>query len=136
MSPRLAPDLSPTSKRHRPHLDAREQALVEAVAQRVVDLLRAGPTEPPVLITAAEVARRRGCSTAWVYRHADELGAIRQGDGPRPRLRFDPAVACSLGRQSSVEDLPAQKPKPRRRRRSRADTSTDLLPIRGRFEAA
>ena len=28
----------------------------------------------------------------WVYAHADELGAIRLGDGPRPRLRFDPPV--------------------------------------------
>jgi ATP-dependent exoDNAse (exonuclease V) alpha subunit len=27
-----------------------------------------------------------------VYAHADELGAIRLGDGPRPRLRFDPAA--------------------------------------------
>jgi hypothetical protein len=44
------------------------------------------------LLTAAEVATRFSVDRSWVYAHARELGVVRIGDGPRPRLRFDPAV--------------------------------------------
>lgn len=54
-------------------------------------------------ISAAEVARRWGVARRWVYDHADALGARRLGDGPRPRLRFDPdEVAERLGRPRPV----------------------------------
>lgn len=44
------------------------------------------------LLTAAEVARRFSVERSWVYAHARELGVVKLGGGPRPRLRFDPAV--------------------------------------------
>jgi hypothetical protein len=72
------------------HLDA---ASVDAVAQRVVELLRddaAIASAAPELLTAAEVARRYRVDRSWVYSHATELGALRLGDGRKPRLRFDP----------------------------------------------
>src|SRR5688572_23491088 len=44
----------------------------------------------PVLLTARQVASRYGVSAEWVRDHQGELGVVRLGDGPRPRLRFDP----------------------------------------------
>jgi hypothetical protein len=67
--------------------------LVERIALRVVELLRG---EAP-LLDAAAVARRLGRSRDWVYRDADELGAVRLGDGERPRLGFDPARVAAYG---------------------------------------
>ena len=66
---------------------------IEAVAQRVAELVAAGTAEPdsrPERITAEEVSRWWGVSRRWVYDHAEELGAQRLGSGRRPRLRFDP----------------------------------------------
>ena len=68
------------------------------------------------MISAAEAARRLGVDRDWVYAHADELGAERLGDGPRPRLRFDPAKL--------LRDLEPQG--------SSAGGRTPLLAIRGR----
>ena len=48
------------------------------------------------LLTAAEVAERFGVDRSWVYAHARELGVVQLGAGPRPRLRFDPAVIAQL----------------------------------------
>ena|GEM_PF-894135 len=74
---------------------------IEAVAQRVAELIAAATAEPasrPVRITAEEVSRWWGVSRRWVYDHAEELGARRMGSGRRPRLRFDPdEVAERLG---------------------------------------
>lgn len=64
--------------------------LVEAIAQRVAELLRAELTLASRLLTPSEVAERFAVSRTWVYEHATELGAIRLGDGPKARLRFDP----------------------------------------------
>jgi hypothetical protein len=68
---------------------------LEALAHRVAELLRSAPTAPPALtrqrlLTAAEVAQWWGIERAWVYAHAEQLGARRIGAGKRPRLRFDP----------------------------------------------
>jgi hypothetical protein len=74
---------------------------IEAVAQRVAELVSAAAAEPvlrPERITAEEVSRWWGVSRRWVYDHAEELGARRMGSGRRPRLRFDPdEVAERLG---------------------------------------
>jgi hypothetical protein len=104
-------------------------AAVEAIAQRVVELLAGdSPRSSEGLVTAAEVARRFGVSRDYVYDHAANLGAVRMGDGPKARLRFDPQlVAERLG----AEKAPAGKPRPRPRRRPSA-APVDLLPIRGR----
>lgn len=64
------------------------EADVDAVAQRVVEILR-GTRHAPVWLTAQEVGSQFGLSAAWVREHADQLGAVRLGGGPRPRLRFD-----------------------------------------------
>jgi hypothetical protein len=73
---------------------------IEQIAQRVAQLLRHepdslddGPSKPPVLMDAEQLARRFGLTRAWVYENAGRLGAIPLSDGPRPRLRFDPEVA-------------------------------------------
>lgn len=71
---------------------------VDRLARRVADLLAqrerqetpARATRKQRLLSAAQVAERWQIDREWVYAHADELGAMRLGSGPRPRLRFDP----------------------------------------------
>jgi hypothetical protein len=97
--------------------------------EQVADLRRQLDVEPEAregLVSAAEVANRLGVSSDYVYDHADELGAIRLGNGPKPRLRFDPA------RLSALPPEPAVKPeaKPGRRRRQ-GGQGTRLLEVRG-----
>lgn len=83
---------------------------VESVAHRVVELLLEDSrlVSPARLLSAAEVAARLGVTRDLVYARADELGALRLGDGPRARLRFDPAkvtealTARTSGRGSQV----------------------------------
>ena len=67
--------------------------LVEAIAQRVVELIGDGTRSEASarLIDASAMARELGVERDWVYAHASDLGAIRLG-GPRGRLRFDPEV--------------------------------------------
>jgi hypothetical protein len=102
---------------------------IEAIARRVVELLEERPGEIG-LVDAAELARRLGVTRAWVYEHATELGAIRLGDGPSPRLRFDPAEAVAAMRPVQREP-PA--PMTTRRRSPTGwppDRPVQLLPIR------
>lgn len=84
---------------------------VEAVARRVVELLRdegLAVASGPRLIDAAGVAERFGVSADWVRENAARLGAIRLGDGPRPRLRFDPGkVAEALTARPESVGSPA-----------------------------
>ena len=65
---------------------------------------------------AAAVARLLGVSRATVYAKADELGAVRIGNGKRARLRFDPSRLPAPGSQdrSATDD-----PQRRTRRRSK-----------------
>ena len=62
---------------------------IEAIAERVAAKLRHGPAVAAAYGDAHAVAARFGLSVDYVYAHARELGAIRLGDGPRARLRFD-----------------------------------------------
>lgn len=76
------------------------------------------------LLTAAEVAARFSVDRGWVYAHANDLGVVKIGDGPRPRLRFDPAVVAQrqLPRTpvgASPGELLPIKPSRRYRRRRR-----------------
>ncbi len=109
---------------------------IEAVAARVVELLHEDHAlpEPHRLVDAATLGRLLGVSRASVYEHAQELGAIRIGDGPRGRLRFDPATALTAwqDREPHAEPQPKQSAP---RRRARTNSSAELLPIRGQ-EAA
>lgn len=73
-----------------------DSASLHAVAREVAKLIgRSGPVDG--LLTARQVAARFNVDRGWVYAHAQELGVIRIGDGPRPRLRFDPAVVAQRG---------------------------------------
>ena len=61
----------------------------------------------PALLTAAEVASRFNVARSWVYAHANELGAIRLGTGPRARLRFDPAIVEQVLNPQPLATAPA-----------------------------
>jgi hypothetical protein len=111
-------------------------ASVEAVARRVVELLRAERHSPRErrLVDAATLAAELGVERSWVYAHRTELGAIQLGAGSKPRLRFDVDIAReSLARSTSKEPqtqtLTAGGDSSRRRR-ERLGTSAGLLPIR------
>lgn len=113
-----------------PKLEALADALAPLIAERLAGHLAelvADGAAAPAFVDAAEIARRFGCSRDFVYEHATELGAVRLGDGPKARLRFDPArVAQVLGNE-------ATEPAPRRngRRTPRQPKSTaDLLPVK------
>lgn len=107
---------------------------IERIADAVARRLTAHPpaAEPGLLIDAATVARRLGVRRSWVYAHADQLGAIRLGDG-RGRLRFDPSrlpdrPAATVGR---ADEQPRCRPGRRRRGRPRpapATATVRLLP--------
>jgi hypothetical protein len=75
--------------------------LAEVMAQRrQLAELEQRLTEPkprtPDWLAPKEFALLLGRSVDFVYRHSDELGAVRIGDGPRPRLLF-PAHQFSSG---------------------------------------
>jgi hypothetical protein len=95
-------------------------AVAEAVAVRMLELV--GERKANGFVDATELARLLGVDREWVYEHSDQLGAIRLGDGPRPRLRFEISCAMAAFRELSVErrGLPPrardQTPVPRPRR--------------------
>lgn len=66
---------------------------LELLADLIAERLR--PEPEPVLLTAQQVAERFGLSAEWVRDNASDLGVIRIGDGPRPRLRFEAEVVLS-----------------------------------------
>jgi hypothetical protein len=114
---------------------ALDRETVEVFARRVVELLHA-ENNAGGLIDAAEVARLYGIARSTVYQKAAELGAIRLGDGPKARLRFDrQTVAERLSNGSGAKrvDQAEQAVVPRRRptlpTRSR---DVELLPIHAR----
>lgn len=108
-------------------LSTRDLALVDAIAQRVIELLDARHQRACAgeLVDAAALARLLGVERGWVYRHAHELGAVRLG-GEKGRLRFDSeqakrAMHCQNGKQSHAENTSNGKPpalgRPTRKRR-------------------
>jgi hypothetical protein len=103
--------------------------LADLIAERLAVRLRGlapGATEP--LVDAAEIARLHGKTRTWVYEHAGELGAVRLGSGPRPRLAFSPTRVAE--RLEKVEKpVAAQLPKTTRRRARRAGRTTSGAPL-------
>ena len=73
--------------------------LVDPVARRVVEVMHeqglVQPRPKANVLLDAELAKQLGVTRTWVYQHADELGARRIGNGPRPRLR-SPAQALEI----------------------------------------
>jgi hypothetical protein len=112
---------------------------VEQVAIRVAQLLRHDQpqTDTPTQtgwMTAKELATHLKLNPAWVYEHAEELGAIRTGNGPKARMRFDLYTATQALKQHSKEAEPAPAPRPRRPPRNPRPYQPDvpLLEIRRR----
>jgi hypothetical protein len=107
---------------------------IEELAQRLAELLDGQAVESRQtgqLVDAATVARLLGVSRTTVYAKADELGAVRLGNGKRARLRFDPArIAASAGATSNRPSTAAQRG--RHSGRSTQRPNSELLPIRGR----
>jgi hypothetical protein len=115
---------------------------LKELAELVVSRLREGMgvDESTRLVDAHAVADAIGMGASWVREHAAELGVVRLGGGPRPRLRFDleKAVAAwaarSAGERSVAAD-PAPQAAPPRRRPTATGTNVELLPIRDKPEA-
>jgi hypothetical protein len=84
---------------------------VEAVAQRVVELLHTESHSPLGLrlVDAATLAAELGVERSWVYAHRAELGAIQLGSGSKPRLRFDVNMARELLARSGIGRSPKGK---------------------------
>ena len=98
-----------------------------AIVARVVELLRGQglsprPSESTAWLDAQEVAQRLGVSREWVYEHADELGALRIGSGPRPRLRFPPQI-LGPGSRTTISAEAGGEP------RNRRPKPSGLIPI-------
>jgi len=65
------------------------EAIAERAAHRVVQMLDRPGERAHQLLEAKELARKLSVSVDYVYTHAMDLGAMRLGDGPKARLRFD-----------------------------------------------
>lgn len=106
---------------------------IEMLALRVAELLeqRGARRASGGLVDAAELARRLGTDRSWVYSHAEELGAIRLGTGPKARLRFDPDAAILQARLGDQGEQGEAKKAPRKRNRPRRVRKVALLPING-----
>ena len=106
---------------------------VEKIARRVVELLEARGLQQRELVDASELAKRFGIERSWVYSHAIELGAVKLGNGAKPRLRFDPEVAARVLRK--VGEEPTADPLARSSKRAGqppgVEGRVELLPIRG-----
>jgi hypothetical protein len=104
---------------------------IEAVASRVVELLRGeNRVRDADLVDAATLARTLNVERDWVYAHARELCAVRLGDGPKARLRFDPARArATLAAAKRDEQPPPDKPLRRSRGRPRRQPAAAGVPL-------
>jgi hypothetical protein len=139
-------------KRSHPYIDSElttdglDNAHVEALAQRVVELLRtdARKSADRCLVDAATLATELGVERSWVYEHANELHPIRLGTGPKARLRFDvrivrgTLIARSIWEQPGNDSVsaPLRLPTPRRdrKRTNRPITVGRVLALRPRGE--
>lgn len=110
----------------------------EAIARKVVELLEKRGLQKRELVDAAELARRFGIERSWVYSHAIELGAVKLGNGAKPRLRFDPQIAARALRRMGEEpeaDPPARSGMRAGQPSARGGRGAQLLPIHGRGES-
>jgi hypothetical protein len=92
-----------------------ESEMVEAIAQRVIELLGGPPQRPGArLVDATAVADALGVERDWVYAHADQLGAVRLG-GPKGRLRFDLRAIDEQLADGGPHNIHRRRPTPRPR---------------------
>lgn len=110
------------------------ELLAARIARLVAEQLAHTPAEPSHaerrLLTATEVSQWWGVRRAWVYAHAAELGAVRIGDGERPRLRFDPDRVEDYLRSPGSAPATAQASPPRKRRSTRIRGDSPRLAFR------
>jgi hypothetical protein len=110
--------------------------LAETIAERLEERLDERQRARAGWVTAAVVAEHLGVEADWVYEHADELGGIRLGDGPKARRRFKLATvdealtACQTVRTPRTRASGTAEPKRRRRRQGSPAPSAPLLPVR------
>jgi len=110
---------------------------IGAIAHRVVEILEQRGLQNQELVDAAELARRFGIERSWVYSHAIKLGAVKLGNGAKPRLRFDPQIAVRVLRQAgerSAADPPARSGKRAGQPSASGGSGVPLLPIHRRGE--
>lgn len=111
-----------------------DQATIDTIAERAAQFLRE-PNPGTRLVDAEDLARRHGVSRSFIYEHAEELGVIRLGAGPRPRLRFDPELALRAFADRRQDKNPGEEAGRRRARGRHAGPvaihAAPLLPIRG-----
>jgi hypothetical protein len=87
-------------------------------------------------MTTKELARHLKLNPAWVYEHADELGAIRTSNGPKARIRFDLHTATQALKEHQRHTTPTPATRPRRKPTPRPAPYTvdaPLLQIRGPY---
>jgi hypothetical protein len=114
---------------------------LDQLADRIADRLavRLGglmPAQSEPLVDAAEIARLHGKTRSWVYEHAGELGAVRLGSGPRPRLGFSPVRVSEhlekVDKKTTARLPEPPRPRSRRQRAGRTATGAPLLHVRPR----
>jgi hypothetical protein len=114
MKPQLLTDVEPSDanddRADRLLTVADVDAIAEATARRVVEIVAPPAATTFALVGARELARELGVSLDYVYSHATELGGMRLGSGRRARIRFD------LDRARRALETPRQPSKGRRRR--------------------
>jgi hypothetical protein len=127
---RRAPSPAAAERDHRPNADEAALGLtaadVNAIASRVVELLRREPSVDRYVDTTA-VAALLGVSGDWVREHAAELGGVRVGDGPKGALRFELRRVRLALEQRRLARQPS--PKPRRPGPARRVADVELLPL-------
>ena len=103
-------------------------ALVEAIAERVAAKL----ASPPItgLVTARVLAERLSVSVDFVYAHADQLGVVRLGNGPKARLRFDLERAEAQSAEAARRVNGGATRRTRRRREPALPPGVPLIPGR------
>jgi hypothetical protein len=106
-------------------LDLLAERVADKVFARLAELLPEPDDVAEPLVDASEVAERYGTSRGWVYENAHLLGAIRLGEGPKARLRFDPQTVFER-----LAPRPAPVTKPPTPRPRRQSAGAELLPVR------
>lgn len=102
--------------------------------ERLADAIAARLAERPVerrYLTVLQVAAYIGVDASFVRRHSAELGAVRLGDGPKARLRFDRFAVDAWAQRHRVD---ADEPAPKRQRVAparRTSPTVELLPVGG-----
>jgi hypothetical protein len=105
---------------------------IQAMAEHLAGLF-SPPPDTGALVDARVLAEQLGVARDWVYAHAEQLGGVRLGTGPRARLRFDAERArAALAGGPEVEHRPAREAAHQRRGRPRRVPVAGVSLIQGR----